>query len=323
MIPVLIVGAGLAGIACARRLTQAGVQPILIDKGRGIGGRVATRKAEGLQFDHGAQYVSATEAEFGAVLRDLEAAGWAAAWPQDGPTERGRIRYVGTPGMASLAKGLAVGLDVRHGVAVTAIQAGEDGWAVSAGEACYVAARVVVTVPAPQVMGLLGADDPLVALVVGVRMDPCLTLMAAIASNAPFVARASPDEPLAWIAQDCAKPGRPERVAAARAGTGPVTWVAHASPAFSALHLEEEPAALAARMAPMLCQQLGVTGDAVIHAAVHRWRYAQVAVPLGQPFLRSGDGSLYLGGDWCLGPRVEAAWMSGTAIADDLLAHMS
>jgi len=322
MIPVLIVGAGVAGLACARRLTQAGFQPILIDKGRGIGGRVATREAEGLQFDHGAQYVTAKEAGFAAVLGDLAAMGYAAPWPQDGRDGAARVRYVGTPGMASLATGLARGLDVRQGVQVTSIRAGEDGWVVSAGETHYVAARVVVTVPAPQVMGLLGADHPLVALIAGVRMDPCLTLMAAIAADAPFVTREMPDEPLAWIAQDCAKPGRPLPVAATRAGTGPVTWVAHASPGFSALHLEEEPAALAVRMVPMLCEQLGVTGNAVTHAAVHRWRYAQVAVPLGQPFLRSGNGSLYLGGDWCVGPRVESAWMSGTAIADDVLAHL-
>jgi predicted NAD/FAD-dependent oxidoreductase len=60
----------------------------------------------------------------------------------------------------------------------------------------------------------------------------------------------------------------------------------------------------------------------VIHAAAHRWRYARVTAPLGQPFLRDASGSLYLGGDWCIGPRVEAAWTSGAAIADDLLAQM-
>jgi predicted NAD/FAD-dependent oxidoreductase len=37
--------------------------------------------------------------------------------------------------------------------------------------------------------------------------------------------------------------------------------------------------------------------------------------------LRSNDASLYLGGHWFLGPRVEAAWESGTAIAADLLAR--
>ena len=80
MIPVVIVGAGIAGLACARRLVQAGVPALVLDKGRGIGGRVATRRADGLQFDHGAQYVTAKGEEFAAVLRDLITAGDAAPW---------------------------------------------------------------------------------------------------------------------------------------------------------------------------------------------------------------------------------------------------
>jgi predicted NAD/FAD-dependent oxidoreductase len=60
----------------------------------------------------------------------------------------------------------------------------------------------------------------------------------------------------------------------------------------------------------------------VTATAVHRWRYARVTASLGQPFLRDAGGSLYLGGDWCIGPSVEAAWTSGTAIANDLLARM-
>jgi renalase len=188
-----------------------------------------------------------------------------------------------------------------------------------AGDACHPAARVVVTVPAPQVAGLLSADHSLVAMIGGVRMDPCLTLMAGIVAPPPFVIRESPGEPLAWIAQDSAKPGR----AAIGVTSGVVAWVAQAGPAFSVMHLEDDPAAIVARMLPMLCDWLGVTVDRVTHAAAQRWRYARVTASLGQPFLRDAGGSLYLGGDWCIGPRVEAAWTSGTAIANDLLAQMS
>jgi hypothetical protein len=202
---------------------------------------------------------------------------------------------------------------------VTAIRSGDGNWQVAAGDACHEAARVVVTVPAPQVAGLLGAGHPLVAMIGAVRMEPCLTLMAGINAQPPFVTRESPDEPLAWIAQDSSKPGRP----ASSVTNGAVAWVAQAGPAFSIMHLEDEPAAIAARMLPMLCDRLGVTTDRVTHAAAHRWRYARVTASLGQPFLRDAGGSLYLGGDWCIGPRVEAAWISGTAIADDLLAQMS
>ncbi|HSO84331.1 NAD(P)/FAD-dependent oxidoreductase, partial [Thiocapsa sp.] len=174
--------------------------------------------------------------------------------------------------------------------------------------------RVVLTVPTPQVSTLLGPEHPLSSEVAGVRLDPCLTLMAAFDPDAPrpFVTRADPDAPLAWIAQDSSKPGR----------TAPACWVAQASPSWSATHLELDPDALAALLLPTLCEQLGTEAGAVRYAAAHRWRYARVVVPLGRPFARDASRNLYAGGDWCLGARVEAAWTSGDAIAQDILAPM-
>lgn len=309
MIPVAIIGAGIAGLACAQRLAQGGVRAVLFDKGRGIGGRVATRRMGALQFDHGAQYANAHGEGFAAVLRDLAEAGAAAPWA-DGA---GRSHTVGVPGMAALAKGLGAGLDIRQGEAVAGLAPTTDGWLVVAGGHSHAAARVVVTAPAPQAAGLIGAGHPLTPALAAVRLAPCLTLMAAIRGPAPFVTRADPEDPLAWIAQDSAKPGRPAATT--------VQWVAQAGAAFSLAHLEDDPDAIAARMLPLLCDRLGVAPDAVAHAAAHRWRYARVTAALGQPFLRDAAGTLYLGGDWCLGARIEAAWTSGTAMADDLLAR--
>lgn len=310
MMPVVVIGAGIAGLACARRLAAAGVQPVVLDKGRGIGGRVATRRAEGLQFDHGAQYVTAHGEGFAAVLRDLAATGAVAPW-QDGT---GRSHTVGTPGMSALAKALGAGLDIRQNAQVLGVAKVDGGWRLSLGDTGLSTRHVVITVPAPQVPALLGAAHPLVPLLAGVGIAPCLTLMAGVRGPAPFVTRSDPDDPLAWIAQDSTKPGRP-------AGDA-VAWVAQAGTAFSTAHLEKDPAEIAALMLPLLVDRLGARLDQVTHAAAHRWRYARVTAPLGQPFLRGADARLYLGGDWCLGPRVEAAWTSGTAIAEDILAHL-
>jgi renalase len=314
---VAIIGAGITGLACAQRLVQAGLNPVLFDKGRGIGGRVATRRAAGLQFDHGAQYVTARDAGFATVLDRLAGNGAVAPWTD----ATGHRHRVGTPGMSALARGLGAGLDIRQGVQVAQVvrdaeTAGRgSGWILRAGDTDHLAARVVITVPAPQVAGLLGADHPLAAALAPVRMAPCLTLMAAVLAPAPFVSRADPDDALSWIADDSSKPGRP-------AGPGSA-WVAQAGADFSAAHLEADPATLTALMLPMLCDRLGVAPDRVSHAAAHRWRHARVTAPLGQPFLRTADATLYLGGDWCIGARVEAAWTSGTALAEDLLAQLA
>lgn len=317
MTRIAIIGAGMAGLACAQGLTQAGLRPVLFDKGRGIGGRLATRRAPGLQFDHGAQYVTARDPRFIASLAGLEAAGHVARWDDGQSTGRntGSARWVGTPGMSSLAKGLAKDLagdlDLHQGARITAIRPAGAGWLVSDGQTDHPFDRVVVTVPAPQVADLLGQDHPLVSALAPVRMDPCLTLMAGINAPAAFVTCEDADHPLTWIAQDSSKPGRPQ-------GQG-VAWVAQASVGFSEQFLEDSAEAQLARMLPLLCDRLAVSADRVSHAAVHRWRYARVATPLGQPFLRDGAATLYLGGDWCLGARVEAAWISGASIAADLL----
>jgi len=303
---IVIIGSGIAGLACARRLAEAGLSPLVLDKGRGIGGRVATRRVGDLQFDHGAQFVNAHGDGFAAALIGLSVGRW-----QDGT---GRTHSVGVPGMSAIPKALGAGLDIRQGVQVTRVQQDGDGWVLHVEGDTLNCAHVVMTVPAPQVAGLLGDGHPLVANLASVRLAPCLTLMAAVMAPAPFITRQDKDDPLSWIAQDSSKSGRPQGLGA--------LWVAQAGEAFSAAHLEKSAEEIAALMLPLLCDRLGVTPDRVTYAAAHRWRYARVTQALGQPFVRSADGTLYLGGDWCIGPRVEAAWTSGTAIADAILAGM-
>ena len=304
---VAIIGAGMAGLACARRLVDAGLSPVVFDKGRGIGGRLATRHVQGLQFDHGAQYLTARDSGFAAVLRDLQADGGVGLW-DDGSGAR---RYVGVPAMSSLPRALAVGVDVRQQAQVTSVRAEAGRWSVQVGNVVDSFDRVVITVPAPQVAGLLGHDHPVVAGLTGVHLAPCLTLMAATRAVPAFVSHCDVDAPMAWIAQDSAKPGRPQ--------TGVTTWVAQASPAFSADHLEEDTATTVARLLPLLCAKLGINPAEIIHASAHRWRYARVTAALGQPYM-SADNTLFVGGDWCLAPRVEAAWISGNSIGEALLA---
>ncbi len=301
---IVIIGSGIAGLACARRLADAGLSPVVLDKGRGIGGRVATRRVGNLQFDHGAQFVNAHGAGFAAVLAGLSAAEW-----QDGT---GRTHSVGVPGMSAIPKALGAGLDIRQGVQVTRLQQYGEGWVLHFEGGTLRCAHVVVTVPAPQVAVLLEVGHPLVANLASVRLAPCLTLMAAVTAPAPFTTRQDKNDPLSWIAQDSSKPGRPQDVGA--------LWVAQAGEAFSTAHLEKSTDEITALMLPLLCDRLEVTPDRVTHAAAHRWRYARVTQALGQPFVRSADGTLYLGGDWCIGPRIEAAWDSGTAIAEAILA---
>ena len=103
----VIVGAGMAGLACAEALAAGGVGITLIDKGRAPGGRMSTRRvstaAGEATFDHGAQYFTARDPAFQARVEQWCAAGLAARWPAAGPDA-----WVGTPGMNAPVKAMAL-----------------------------------------------------------------------------------------------------------------------------------------------------------------------------------------------------------------------
>ena len=66
---VAVVGAGMAGVVCARTLVQAGHRVTLLEKSRGLGGRMSTRHTEFGGFDHGSQYFTVRDARFETALR--------------------------------------------------------------------------------------------------------------------------------------------------------------------------------------------------------------------------------------------------------------
>ena len=83
-----IVGAGMAGLACAEALKQAGHSVVLFDKGRGAGGRMSTRRLPTslgeVAIDHGAQYFTARDPAFKNLVSTWRDQGIAVPWPLAG-----------------------------------------------------------------------------------------------------------------------------------------------------------------------------------------------------------------------------------------------
>ncbi len=301
-----ILGAGMAGAAVARGLAEAGLSVAVFDKGRAVGGRMATRRCGSMQFDHGAQFMRAHGPAFAARLAEWEQRGVVAPWA-------GAARWVGIPDMTAPVRALLAGLPVAIGVTITRIRRTGAGWHLdtAAGATHGPFAAVALTCPAPQVKLLLDASGFALPTVEAATYAPCWSLMVA-APGATSEGLIEPrEDPVGLIALDASKPGRP----------GGLRLTIHATAAWSRAHLEEPHETIVAALLAGAERHLGAVLHPT-HAEAHRWRYAQVDHPLGVPSLY--DPALRLGaaGDWCLGGRIEAAYDSGTALANSILVDL-
>ena len=122
-----IIGAGMTGIVCARNLSDAGYEPIIFEKSRGIGGRMATRRtSNGLQFDHGAQYITAKSKHFQRFIDSLITTGYAANWKIGG-----KNTIVGIPSMNAMLGAVANGLSLQFNEEIKTVDKTKKGWMIS------------------------------------------------------------------------------------------------------------------------------------------------------------------------------------------------
>lgn len=308
---ILIIGGGMAGLSAATALSHTGRTVIVLDKGRGPGGRMAARRVEiageTVSFDHGAQYFTARDQGFQETVAAWEAAGVAARWPAAGSEA-----WVGTPGMNAPIRALAEGLDVRWGVRAETLIPTAAGWRVDAGDQTFTAAAVLIAVPAEQAAVLLADVAPdLAALAGGVGSAPCWAVMAGFTAPLPIAADTfrSDTAPISWAARNSAKPER----------CGAETWVIHASAARSSAIIDLPKDEAAAALLADFFAATGIAPVTPLHRDAHRWLYA-LPQPLKGEDARF-DPALRLGiaGDYLHSPRVEGAWASGRALADKVL----
>jgi hypothetical protein len=316
---VAVVGAGIAGAACARALLAAGLDVQVLDRGRAGGGRLASRTLSGRRVDLGASYLTARDARFVEVVDDWVARGLARPWTDAfhvagpdglGATKQGPLRFGAATGLRSLVEDLLDGIPVQPATTVTAVGPGPtvDGRGYDA---------VVLAMPDPQAARLLDASltDELAA-VHGRVWEPVLALAAG------WDARAWDDafdgcfvdgsDVLGWVADD----GR-------RRGDGAPVLVAHSTSPFAAQHLDDPDAATDA----LVRATTGVLGVAQppVWTSVQRWTFARPAEPRDAPF-HLGPARVGLCGDGWGSPKVETAYLSGRMLgerlADDLSAQL-
>jgi hypothetical protein len=330
---IAIVGAGLAGLTCARHLQEQGHSVIVYERNSEIGGRMGTRQTELGGFDHGAQYFTASSERFRKTIVAWRKAGWVQPWEgrlvslengvaaPAGRSAGARQRMVAVPGMAALTQHLAENLDVRTEQSVRRLERYGQQWllAVQADTVQIEASAgsfdvVVVAVPADIATPLLQPVPQLATQVGHEHLAPCWALILGFEQSLELDYDGAwvQGSRLKWIARDASKPQR-------RPGEH---WIGHASPEWSSEHLNDDPERVKEKLLKAFHE---ATGSQVqpVYAAVHGWRYAQATSTLPGDCLWDADARIGVCGDWFAAGldgsgRVENAFLSGAALAETI-----
>lgn len=309
---LVIIGAGIAGLSAGQKASEAGKSVLILDKGRRIGGRVATRRADGFVFNHGAQFMTARDPSFHAACADAVADGSLTTWPLEN-----REALIGAPFMRAFPAFLGTGLDIRQECEITTITRSDDAvrFATTDGVVAT-ASAAIISAPAPQTAKLVSTIAPeLVPTAMAASYAPCWTallgfdrLPAGIPDTA-YQAAPGTDDIIGWAVWEHQRPG-----ATFTAADPKYALTIQAGPTWSAAHIDQERPDNLATLTKAYEDLFGVTLGTPHYAAAHRWLYAKVltAAPQDMPRL-SACQRIAIAGDWLGGARIEQAFLSGQA----------
>ncbi len=320
----VVVGAGISGLLAASELQDAGWRVTVLDKGRGVGGRIATRRVGEGTFDHGAQFFTVRGERFENLVEGWIEAGIVQEWTRgfadaDGePNEDGHPRYRGASGMTSIPKHLARNLDVRTGEQVVQVNVRDGGWGVTCESGITASGAVLLlTAPVPQSLALVESGNFALpgdarSRLEEISYDPCVALMALLDGPGMVPEPGGMQirgEPLDWISDN------------QRKGISEVPAITiHAGPEWSREHYDDPAEDLTQAILTFAEEHLGGLGERIVETSIAHWRYSWVTSSNPDPcFVANEDPPLLFAGD-AFGPaKVEGAALSGLAAADWLL----
>ena len=314
MSDIVVVGAGLSGLTAARLLQEKGHNVVVLDKGRGLGGRMATRRITAPDgsvalFDHGAQFFTVRDQQFQKLVDEWITNGVVREWCRGFGTDDGHPRYVVNSGMAALTKLIAQGLDVRTSTLVFAVKPCDTAptkWTVVIDDNSRIDCdAVIMTCPLPQSYSLTvttGVELPQDLLLTD--YDRTIGLLAVLDGPSAVPAPGglqNPDDVFSWIGDNQAK------------GISDIPAITfHANPAWSSAHWDDSLEDGLALITQAAQKYLG--NAQIVTSEYKKWRFATPRKLWPEPFFAAR--SLVFAGDAFAGPKVEGAVLSGLKSAE-------
>lgn len=320
---VAIIGAGIAGLTVAN-LLKDDTEITIFEKSRGVSGRVSTRRAEPYFFDHGAQFIKATNPDFTAFITPMIEAGvikrWDARfaeidrnqiiatrqWDHDNP------HYVGVPSMNAIGKYLSQGLNIALSTKVEQLSKQGDKWFLydQGKQLLGKFDWVILAIPPQQALSLLPVSLLEHAKLQSQTMQACFALMLGFNDPLPltFDVALVHNQDISWISVNNTKPGR----------EGAYSLLVHSTNKWADEHIEDNPTKVLQHLAQQVSYVIGHNALQAEHQAMHAWRYANLGKQSGETHLLNGNENIGLCGDWFIHGRVEAAFCSGYELAKNL-----
>jgi predicted NAD/FAD-dependent oxidoreductase len=324
MTTIAIIGAGLSGLTAAT-LLQNNATVTVFEKSRGVSGRMSTRRAEPFQFDHGAQFFTAKTDAFNDFIRPMMEQGviqrWDARlvefdnrqlsasyhWGEHCP------HYVGSPSMSAVAKYLSRTLTVNLGVRVASVTREQAQWHLmdDQGNSLGRYDWLISAAPVQQAVDLLPESFAFYPQMKSVEMKACFSLMLgfehplAVDFDAAFVK----GEDISWISVNSSKPNRNEAFCLLVNSTN--QWAEE--------HIDDDRDDVVHYLCEQVSAIIGHDVTRASHKAIQGWRYANIEEQANEPYYIDANQQLAVCGDWCIEGRVEAAFISGFQLANQLL----
>lgn len=318
---VAVIGAGVAGLTAAYFLREH-FDVTVFEKARGVGGRLATRSREGFSFDMGAQFFTVRDPIFAKTIEPLIEQGQLALWQpsfveivgttisQQRQWGEQHPHYIAVPKMTTLAHFLADGTNVILQQPVTECLKTQTGWQLMAeSQSLGSFDQVIFAMPVAQVSALLPEACEFKSALEQIKMVGCYALMLGLSEplEQNWQAALVKQNCLSWISINSSKPQRPAN-----------SLVALAANAWAEQHMDTDIEQVSAELLQALQQIIPLKPQQIVWQDCHRWRYANIAKQGGPAFYQDTKQGLFAIGDWCIQGRVEAAFVSGFQLAQQL-----
>ena len=321
---IAIIGTGISGITIAQNLKDfANVS--LFEKSRSVGGRMAFRRSDPYEFDHGAQFFIAKNKNFKdfiTPLLDEEVIRiWHARFAEYESNKLVRKinwdseypHYVGAPGMNAIAKYLSKDLDIKLNTKVDKIVKNTKyGWELFddnkniLGEFDW----VISTAPPLQSAEILPKCFEYQEELISKKMVGCFSLMLGFKKALPLLWDAAliSNADISWISINNSKPGRAKSL----------SMLIHSTNSWAEKHLSDDRQSVISYLNKETTRIIGHDTSRADHIDIHAWRYANIGKQKDSNLLIDYKNNLASCGDWLTHGRIESAFEAGFRMANTI-----